>query len=344
MGENPRTSEPATSTDSMPDPLSDALGYPVPEQVKRNVYKAIGKGIGYPIEAAGQGAANVIASFFKLLAAPIDLLTANVEEATARVRARSDANSIFEIATSKAFAETLGQDPVFVQRAVNRLIGQTLDEQRNRESIARQVLEELPIAAAGRSQSIAEIDEDWIVHYWRIAETKSDLTMQRLFARILAGEVASPGSYSAASLHALTVMPQSLALAFQRVCSAMFYPIGDREPFGFDWLAKEGGYTVSDLSELQALRLIAKESENGLPIDRLEGLTGEYAGARFRIARIDAAGTPHNSGPRCFFLLKYGLELSRLFDKRPNWTVLERVNEHFNKYLHLNIEVEGSPS
>jgi hypothetical protein len=52
-----------------------------------------------------------------------------------------------------------------------------------------------------------------------IAKNKSNVDMQVYLAKILAGEVRKPGSFSPATLSALATISQPVALVFQQVCN-----------------------------------------------------------------------------------------------------------------------------
>ncbi|MDO6508519.1 TIGR03899 family protein [Colwellia sp. 4_MG-2023] len=64
-----------------------------------------------------------------------------------------------------------------------------------------------------------KVDDDWINKLTNYAENASTEKMQRLWGKVLAGEVSTPGSFSLKSLDILKNMTQQEADAFQRACS-----------------------------------------------------------------------------------------------------------------------------
>jgi hypothetical protein len=86
--------------------------------------------------------------------------------------------------------------------------------QENIERIASQAASELP-----GSVSTKPVDMDWTLQYFDSAQDVCDEDMQKLWARVLAGEVASPGSYSKRTLQFLRTLQKDEAEAFTKICS-----------------------------------------------------------------------------------------------------------------------------
>jgi len=86
--------------------------------------------------------------------------------------------------------------------------------QENIERISSQAAIELP-----KSVSEEPVDPDWTLQYFDYAQDVCDENMQKLWSRILAGEVASPGSYSRRTLQFLRTLDKEEAEAFTKICS-----------------------------------------------------------------------------------------------------------------------------
>jgi len=65
----------------------------------------------------------------------------------------------------------------------------------------------------------APINDDWLNNFENEARSKSTEEMQALFARILAGEIKKPGSYSRRAVKILSQLPQNAARKFKHLCS-----------------------------------------------------------------------------------------------------------------------------
>jgi uncharacterized repeat protein (TIGR03899 family) len=144
-------------------------------------------------------------------------------------RAEADALVIMEEARSRATEISV--------RAAKRVLDIETRRQENIEAIAQIAQEQLP-----NEVSEDPVDQDWATRFVREAQDVSNEGMRMLWGKLLAGEVARPGSFSPATLQALAVLPRSTALTFTRLCdiSAAWLPPFDQllmplvlaEPFG----------------------------------------------------------------------------------------------------------------
>ena len=137
------------------------------------------------------------------------------------VKAMSAAES--EAAIIKAEAQALAHvrqleilangDAELIQRARLRVLTREVEGQCNVEAIAEQALEHLPA-----SVSEAPVLDDWRRKFFLEAENVCDADLQLLWGKILAGETASPGSYSIRTLGILKSVSRSEAEMFRTFC------------------------------------------------------------------------------------------------------------------------------
>lgn len=66
------------------------------------------------------------------------------------------------------------------------------------------------------------ISDEFLSHFWQTADSVSQAELREIFARILANEIASPGSFSAATLNLLTTLHPHLARKFETFCTMTF--------------------------------------------------------------------------------------------------------------------------
>jgi Protein of unknown function (DUF2806) len=104
-----------------------------------------------------------------------------------------------------------------IERAQTRHEHREIKRQRNIENIVQLAVNELPALS-----STTTVDEDWITQFFDIAQGVSDQQIQILWARILAGEVASPGSYAKRTLLFLKSFGKWEAEKFSGLCSLSF--------------------------------------------------------------------------------------------------------------------------
>jgi uncharacterized repeat protein (TIGR03899 family) len=126
-------------------------------------------------------------------------------------QAKADAKA--KVILAKADTEILSLQ----QRAVHRLQYTESRRQANLERIAVEASQALPNVVSGEA-----VDEDWILQFFENAQDVCDAEMQKLWGRLLAGEVASPGGYSKRTLQFLKTMSKDEALAFVKYCGFAF--------------------------------------------------------------------------------------------------------------------------
>lgn len=127
------------------------------------------------------------------------------------------------------------------QRAEKRIKMQRERQQYNLENIMAQALDYCPDYVSSQ-----DIDPDWFQQYCELVLDISNKDMQQLWAKILAGEIASPGKYSLKTLLTLKQMSHKEALALQQAAnvscrsrqeqSARIYFGYYRKPSLWQWL------------------------------------------------------------------------------------------------------------
>ena len=106
----------------------------------------------------------------------------------------------------------------FVKRTQSRLAYQELQKQQNIENVADKAYELLENETECSSEPISQ---DWMTRFFNSVEDISNEDMQTLWARILAGEIKQPNTYSLRTLEVLRNLTPYEANVFQHVCSAV---------------------------------------------------------------------------------------------------------------------------
>lgn len=117
-------------------------------------------------------------------------------------------------ARSGASAATGYAGLTLAQRAERRIQMQLERQQQNLERIMALALEYCP-----EYVSTQDIDPDWFQQFCDLTLDISNFSMQQLWAKILAGEIASPGKFSLKTLHTLKRMSFKEALALQQAAN-----------------------------------------------------------------------------------------------------------------------------
>jgi len=169
-----------------------------------------------------------------------------------RKEAEAEAYKIETIARAEAKATLIrGEAEIeLLTRAKERIYNQEVRRQENLESVAEKSLKYLPNEISDRP-----VDPDWRTRFFNKAQDISVEEMQEMWARILAGEVAKPGSISARTLEVVSNLSAVEAQKFQIACSLssshqLIWKLRNRGAF------EEFGLTYGDLMLLREAGLV----------------------------------------------------------------------------------------
>lgn len=146
------------------------------------------------------------------------------------------------------------------RRAFHRFLEEEAKKQTNIEEITRQALPQLE----DKSQP-EKVEDDWIANFFDKCRLISDIEMQRLWSRVLAGEANAPGSYSKRTVNFLSSLDRSDAELFTKLCICA-WRIAYLVPLVYDVQAEiynKHGITFSTLSHLESIGLIQFENLAG---------------------------------------------------------------------------------
>ena len=211
----PTTSEDASNTAL--DAVTDlALDTTIPAPIRRNMFKA----------------------FDRLCSALMDVPIGALERRSSEKRAESEARIKIIRENADQIAQQMKVDPEYALIAVNKYGQKILREQVNLDNISAIAANELKKTEfessinqdSSRSNTVSTdrtandseektIDDDWLNNFETEARQKSTEDIQRRFARVLAGEIEKPGSYSIKALKTLGDMDQNVAALFKKLCS-----------------------------------------------------------------------------------------------------------------------------
>ncbi|TVS08775.1 MAG: DUF2806 domain-containing protein [Phycisphaerales bacterium] len=131
---------------------------------------------------------------------------------------------------------------------VARIRAQVLDSLSAEEVIKYCNASSILLNAASKvseSAPVRNIDPDWLLLFVDKAKLITDVQMQELWARVLAGEAAVPGSFSKRTVEFLRTLNADDARAFSLACR--FAPLLDGEPWLFVYYDNIGFYKEHDL-------------------------------------------------------------------------------------------------
>lgn len=174
------------------------------------------------VKLDSKDAANVLNKLIETIKAPFvywaknkePIKQAEAETEAALIRARSAGPIAEELGLSKEDAASL------ILRADQRDQYDKIRQQKNIESIVQGSIEFLPSTVKDEP-----VKEDWATEFFEQCKNVSEEKMQSLWSRMLAGEIAEPGSYSKRTLSFIRTLSQSEAELFTKFCSLLWFEL-----------------------------------------------------------------------------------------------------------------------
>lgn len=204
-----------------------------------------------------------------------------------RIRARAQAQA------DSAVIEAEGRVQVaeIEARAIERLRKREARRQQNIESITIKAVQALP---PPDQMSEKPVSEDWTSRFFEECQDISDEQMQQIWARIMAGEVAQPGSFAPRTLSVVRDLTKKDATLFTNLCALVWHlPGAGFVPIIPDADAPklfEVGLHFSGLTHLASIGLIEFSTVAGFGIrENLKEITVSYCGEHHQLK--SAGGT-----------------------------------------------------
>ncbi len=145
------------------------------------------------------GAAAIPAAFWKRKAQAIDDVT--------------NARSVVAATIAKGVADNALKDTALMLAAAEVYLPEAVRKMQNRVDVAKLAVQHVA-EQANNADTPAPPDDDWMNAFGRFAEDASSEKLQDLFARILAGEVAKPGSFARATIRIVSELDREIAEDF----------------------------------------------------------------------------------------------------------------------------------
>lgn len=276
--------------------------FELPESIKKNAITAFAKGVG------------------RIITSGIEIPAVYLEGIANKIKATTQAQVSIIQSEGKSASKLFQSDPQLAERALARLGNDIYNQQINREAVVYKTIDELnktPLSKIGAGK----IDPDWLTMFWELSENKSNEELQSYFAKLLTGEIISPGSVSPYTLQILSILTGDIARSFDKLCCLS---IDDGEKsfiihpnvFAFQNIGPLDDFKISynDLFDLESARLIRSAETIMLNYAETED-------AKFEA--VDYAGLPANlrlDGHQVHLIqfTRAGRELRNLLAMTPN--------------------------
>jgi hypothetical protein len=225
------------------------------------------------------------------------------------------------------------------RRAMHRLLAEEAKKQHNIEAITVKALPDLkPDAKPDK------IEDDWIATFFERCRTVSNEEMQSLWARILAGEGNSPGTFSKRTLSIVSELDRGEAALFTNMCGFAF-TIGNPTPLIFDFahpIYVNRGLNFGSLTHLETAGLlhisgVADYLRTELP----KKFPVSYFGQNFLLEfEHPHPSQKHNLNIGSTMFTLPGAQLASICCAQPVEGFPAYVKEHWKKY---NVTIEPQP-
>jgi hypothetical protein len=172
---------------------------------------------------------------------------------------------IKRIAKSEAEAEIIKAEAQIEvtdlqRRALGRFVVEEAKKQENIEKITEKAIPQLENSAKPQ-----DVEDDWVTNFFDKSRIISDDEMQSLWAKVLAGEANSPGTYSKRTVNFLGSLDKADAHLFTSLCGFSWL-LGNVVPLVFDVMDpiyNEKGINFNSLTHLDDIGLVSFENISG---------------------------------------------------------------------------------
>lgn len=163
-------------------------------------------------------------SISRLIAGATDIPAAWLEQKAQAIRDVTDARSKVMLTLADKAAQLGVQDEKLLERGLDSLLGKAFREQTNREAVAKKVVEDLadkppPSDSPGPS-------DDWLNVFESYADKATSEHLRETLAKVLAGEIRRPSSFSLHTLQFLAVVDQPTANAAKGILGGLINRLG----------------------------------------------------------------------------------------------------------------------
>ncbi|MEH2626794.1 hypothetical protein V1292_004849 [Bradyrhizobium sp. AZCC 1719] len=149
----------------------------------------------------------------RLIAGGADIPAAWLEQKAKSIRDKTAAQSQIAKTLADAASELVKNDPGLVQRAADAFLAKELRHQHNRETIAVKAIEQLKETSDAET---TKPDDDWLNMFARHAQEASSERLQDMWARVLAGQLRKPHSFSLQTLRFISELDEQIAALFDK--------------------------------------------------------------------------------------------------------------------------------
>jgi len=215
------------------------------------------------------------------------------------------------------------------RRAIRRFVEEEATRQKNMEEITKKALPQLE-----SDSDPSKMENDWITNFFDKSRIVSDKDMQDLWARILAGEANSPGTYSKRTVNFLGDLDKRDALLFLALCRFGWFVV-KFTPLIFDVQAQiynDAGLNFESITHLDSIGLIRFDNLSGYKRTGLpKSFKVSYCGQPLNLTMEKEKDNDLSLGK--VLLTQVGLELALVCQAPGVDGFVDYVKDRWSKYL-----------
>lgn len=281
----------------------------------------------------------------QLCTAVMDIPVAMLEGKAAEIRAASTGRVKLIGTSSNQLAAQMKVDSEYVKVAAHKFTQKVVREQINLDKTTAVAYEELKIAP-GSAEPVADISEDFLNVFEREVSQMSTEKMQRMFGKILAGEIQKPSTFSIKAIKQAAQLDNQAASTFRLLCSlTCSLKIGnhslDARVISFGTNAgsnslSEYGLSFDALNMLQEYGLIISDYNSrmnfrlAILIDNKIGIPLTYQNQQYGLAAKVHINAPVEFNVDGISLSRTGKELLNVMEIQPNEAYTAALIKYFD--------------
>ncbi|MGP1352662.1 MAG: DUF2806 domain-containing protein [Parasphingopyxis sp.] len=288
------------------------------------------------VKAAAKSRA--IVAIDRLLGGMIDIPGGYIEGISRRQRVRNQVREQLLLAEGQAALDKIGEKPNFGQRIIENFADELADKRINRENIAYEAIEDLREKSQDDISESGSIDDDWMNMFSSHAEKASSDHIQKLWGRVLAGEIRKPGSYSLSTLRFISELDKEIASTFDEIA---------KERISDDFLIKPDemvGQKLIDLIFMEEIGLLQNVAGlGGIELEINFDSKGIHYERRENLLLISRGKANKKFKMPVIKITRIGREICSILPKSSPMVVLESIGDFMTKhaeYVEIAIILE----
>lgn len=163
---------------------------------------------------------RTLSAFDRLCGGVVDIANAHLEGIASRRRAKTEGEVILIEAAAQYGVRKMEHDSAFAERALDNQYKKTLKIQANKDAVFREALQDFrnnPVSEEDDNTGPHKLNEEFINRFERYAEEASTEELQQRWAKVLAGEIRKPGTFSRKILRAVDELEAEAAILFSTI-------------------------------------------------------------------------------------------------------------------------------